>query len=195
MMTFAELLCQRKDAVVQRWVDAALATYGDKSSAALRRQKDPFANPIGHKLRTATPAIFQALLDGSDLDGSDLDGSGAEATGRQLHEIVKMRAVQQFSASDAVGFVFLLKDAVRAELPEATGNPQFAAELAALERRIDRIALVAFDVFVECREQVCELRINEVKRSVAWVVNKMAKRNGNKEAIGSACNEVDSQEV
>ena len=48
-----------------------------------------------------------------------------------------------------------------------------AADLGAIDGEIDRIALAAFDVFAECREQVYQLRIEEVKRRVAWVVGKM----------------------
>ena len=50
------------------------------------------------------------------------------------------------------------------------------SELAKLEADIDRIALAAFDVYVQCREQLCELRVNEVKRRVSWVMERMSKR-------------------
>ena len=36
--------------------------------------------------------------------------------------------------------------------------------------------MIAFEIFVECRESVCELRINEVKRRVSWVMEKMNAR-------------------
>ena len=55
----------------------------------------------------------------------------------------------------------------------ALGDARLLAELTELERQIDRVALAAFDVFVQCREQVYELRVNEVKRRVSWVVNRM----------------------
>jgi hypothetical protein len=113
-----------------------------------------------------TRGIFEALLDGAD----------AEKIRQHLHEIVRIRAVQEFSASEAVRFVFHLKAAVRAELTKASRDRRFSSELAEFEDQIDRIALVAFDVFVECREQVCELRVNEVKRRVSWVVDRMNRR-------------------
>jgi hypothetical protein len=166
MMTFRELLQENKDVIVQRWLDDVLATYPEASSAAFARQKDPFANPTGHSLRVGTRGIFEALLDGAD----------AEKIRQHLHEIVRIRAVQEFSASEAVRFVFHLKAAVRAELTKASRDRRFSSELAEFEDQIDRIALVAFDVFVECREQVCELRVNEVKRRVSWVVDRMNRR-------------------
>lgn len=166
MMTFRELLQEKKEAIVERWLSDVLATYPGESAAAFRRQKDPFANPVGHSLRVGTRGLFEALLDGMD----------AEKIHQYLLEIIKIRAVQQFSASQAVRFVFHLKQAVRGELPEAAGDPRFSEDLATLERQVDQIALAAFDVFVQCREQVCELRVNEVKRRVSWVVDNMNKR-------------------
>ncbi len=166
MMTFRELLQQNKEAIIQRWLESVLATYPEDSCAAFRRQEDPFANPVGHSLRVGTRAIVEALVDGMD----------AEKIRSALHEIIKIRAVQQFAASQAVCFVFHLKEAIRAELGEAVRDPRFSSEFVELEGQIDRIALAAFDVFVQCREQVCELRVNEMKRRVSWVVDKMNQR-------------------
>ncbi len=174
-MTFAARLLKSKDAIVTRWLDDLLATYSEDSSALFRGQKDRFANPVGQNLRTATREIVEALLDGAD----------DERIGRHLHEIVKIRAVQQFTASGAVGFVFQLKEAIRAELGKEVLEPGVSSELAGLEKRIDRMALVAFDIFVECREQVFELRVNEVKRSVSWAADRMKRRGVEPEPVDS----------
>ncbi|NQU22135.1 MAG: RsbRD N-terminal domain-containing protein [Candidatus Nealsonbacteria bacterium] len=168
-MAFRRLLQEKKDAIVRRWSDKALASYSGDSAAAFKRQKDPFANPIGHGLRVATQAIFDELLDGPDAKA----GPDMEKIGEHLFEVVRVRAVQQFSASEAVGFVFCLKDAVRAELGSAATDGRYLSELAEFDARVDRVALAAFDVFVECRERLLELRINEVKRTVPWAAQKM----------------------
>ncbi|MHC4675494.1 MAG: RsbRD N-terminal domain-containing protein [Planctomycetota bacterium] len=165
MMTLGQLLQENKDAIVQKWLDDVLASYPGDSSALFGRQKDPFTNPVGHSLRVGTRGIFEALLDGMD----------SEKIRQYLRQIVKIRAIQNFAASDAVYFVFQLKQAIRAQLGQAIREPQFCSELTKLEEQIDRIALEAFDVFVKCREQVCELRVNEVKRRVSWIVDKMNK--------------------
>ncbi|GAG33495.1 unnamed protein product, partial [marine sediment metagenome] len=146
---------------------------GLNSPFAFKRQKDPFANPVGHSLRVGTRRIFEALLRGMDLGKGDLGKMDVEKIRQDLHEMVKIRAVQQFSASEAVGFIFHLKEAVRAQLAEAVKDPRFSDELAQLDGQIDRVALAAFDLFVQCREQVYELRVNEVKRRVSWVMDKM----------------------
>jgi len=172
MMTFGELLQQNKNAIVGRWLEVALAVYPNEASAAFQRQKDPFANPVGHRLQTGTRVIFEELLGGMD----------AAAIRQHLHEIISTRAVQDLPPSRIVGFVFELKDAIRKELGGAADEPQFASDLTGLDNQIDRIALDAFDIFAECRERLCELRVNEVKRQVAWIVGKMNARDSDEPA-------------
>jgi hypothetical protein len=166
MMMLLELLEKRKDTIARRWLEGALSAYPDQSAAAFMRQTDPFANPVGHSLRVGTRGILDGLL----------RGTNAERISECLHEIIKIRAVQQFSPSEAVSFVFGLKEAIRAEAREEVGDPKFCSELAQFERQIDRVALAAFDLFVQCREQVYELRVNEMKRNVSWIVEKLNHR-------------------
>jgi hypothetical protein len=169
-MTLGELLRENQAAIVRRWLDGALAAYAPRAAALFKRQQDPYANPVGHALRRATQAVFEALM--ADV-GTHTD---AQQMQEHLHEVIKIRAVQDMSPSQAVGFVFLLKQAVREELSEVVGEPRFCGELAQLEAQIDRIALAAFDAFVDCRQQLCELRVNEVKRTVSWIADKLNRR-------------------
>jgi len=164
MGAFNAFLEQRKEAIVKRWIEAALSTYAAEAVSAFQRQKDPFANPIGHRLRTGTQEIFEALLD-DEIDGAKIR--------QHLKDIISIRAVQEFSASQALSFIFALKDAIRAALGERATDPQFAPDLVNMNGQIDQIALAAFDIFVECRERLSELRINEIKRQTSWVFGKM----------------------
>jgi hypothetical protein len=164
-MKLADLLRDHRDAIVERWFDDALSMYPAQAVAAFTRRKDPFANPVGHSLRAGTAGIFEALLEGADTS----------VIRRHLDEIIRIRAVQQLTASQAVGFVFLLKDAIRAELAPVDGDPELCPELLEIDRRIDEIALAAFDVYTRCREQVCQLRVNEMKRRVSWVMERQSR--------------------
>lgn len=162
MTKIREILKENRDAVIKWWIDDTLETYAPDASAAFKKQKDPFANPVGNSLRKGTRGIIEALIDGPD----------AERIRENLYEIIKIRAIQEFSPSKAVGFVFRLKEAVRAQLKKMGGTEKFSSELAEFDGQVDRIALAAFDIFVQCREQVSELRINEVKRRVSWIMEK-----------------------
>lgn len=162
-MKLADLLQEKKAAIADRWLKEIYATYPKDVSHFLRREKDRFANPAGHALRAGTRAILDGVLEGME----------AEKVCRHLDDVLKIRAIQEFTPSRAVSFVFLLKKAVRAELGKAAGDPRLAAELAGFEEGIDQVALFAFDIYVRNREKVYELRINEVKRSVSAIMKRM----------------------
>jgi hypothetical protein len=173
MMRLRQLLLEKRETIARRWLEVVLATYPGSSAAIFGREKDPFANPVGHGLRVGTEHILALLLDDAEL----------EDIGESLHGIMKIRAVQQFPPSRAVAFVFDLKGVVRAELGEAGADPRFATELAELDARVDRVALMAFDAYVACREQIYQLRVNEVKRQVSWVVGKVNRQESELELV------------
>lgn len=165
-MTLTEILRLKSDAIAQRWARVALGAYPDDSARLFRREKDPFANPVGHSVREGTRAILHGVIEGRDQ--SELR--------RHLDDVIRIRAVQQMTPSRAVGFVFDLKSAIRAELGEEDGDAGFVDQLAQLDEQIDRLALAAFDVYAECRQRVSDLKVNEVKRSVSWVIDRMNQR-------------------
>lgn len=164
-MTLLELLRQKRDALVSAWTKDALQAYPDDAAALFARGRDPFGNPVGHSIEVCTGRAVDALLNGVEVGD----------VCRHLEEVIRIRAVQEMPPSQAVGFVLRLKDVVRTLLDDSE-SPDLAGDLAVLHGRIDRLALAAFDVYVECRERVSELRINEVKRSVSWVVDRINRR-------------------
>ena len=95
---------------------------------------------------------------------------------RHLDEIIRIRAVQEIPPSQALSFVFSLKPILRKQIPEAAQDPKLARELEEMDARIDRVALAAFDLYTDCREEVSQLRISEVKRQVSWVLEKINQR-------------------
>ena len=169
VVTFGELLEKRKDTIVERWVDAVLSAYPSESAALFQAQRDPFANPLGHSVREGTRGIFQTILDG--MDQEDLR--------THLDKIVRIRAIQQLTPSEALSFVFSLRSIVRELIPEAVADARYREDLAEMDRKIDGVALAAFDLYAARREEVSQLRINEVKRQVAWAFGKKASTDDN----------------
>ena len=166
MSTLKDLLLDRRDAIAARWQKGALDIYARDAAVLFGREKDPFANPVGHALRTGTEAVLKGLASGEDV----------EKLAEALAEIVQMRAVQEVSPSKAIAFVFLLKEAVRAELGSQANDPGVAAALLKLDGQVDRLALATFDHYVKCRERVYELRVNEVKRSFSGLMGVLERR-------------------
>jgi hypothetical protein len=148
----AALLSEHKSALVAQWLHEMLQSYPESSVNFLSGQRDPFRNPVGHTLKEGLSLLFDRLVQSSDVSDTPpaLDG------------ILRIRAVQDISAGQAVAFIFLFKRIVRAEFPMA--STRFADELAALEERIDAMTLLAFDLFMKCRERIFEIKANESKR-------------------------------
>lgn len=160
-MMLRELLAQRQQALCARWLAAVLADYGVETAAMWQRERDPFANPVRHAYATAAPQLFEVVAGGGEL----------AAVAGPLREILRIRLVQQFAPSRAVAVVLMLRDAVRSELAaELAGG--LAPELEEVDRRVERILLLAFDIFVDLRGQIDQLRREELKRSVASLVRR-----------------------
>ena len=172
-MKFGDLLEERKDAIVERWVDEVLSAYSSDAAALFRAQQDPFANPLGHHVREGTRGIFQAILDG--MDEETLRG--------HLDKIIRIRAVQDLTPSQSLSFVFSLRSIVRDVIPEAEKNQRLQAGLAALDEKVDAAALIAFDLYSGMREELAQLRINEVKRQMGWVMDKINQQEAGPEEL------------
>jgi hypothetical protein len=154
------------DTIAERWVEEVLSAYPSDAASLFQREQDPFANPLGHGVREGTRGLLEAISGEMSLD----------QVRKHLDEIIRLRAVQELSPSQSLSFVFSLKSILRAQIPEAAQDPRLAQELNEVNTRIDRVALAAFDLYADCREEVSQLRISEVKRQVSWVLEKMNRR-------------------
>lgn len=131
-------------AVAKRWVEQTLASCRTPLMVHAASDEDPFRNPVAHTVRQNLTTLTQQLLGAMDQT----------AVASALDAIVRLRAVQDFSAAEAVGFVFDLRSLVReASSPIA----------ASLDQRIDQLALMAFDIYMNCRQQIFELRAREIR--------------------------------
>jgi hypothetical protein len=149
-MNIETLLVEKKKAIVQKWIDQVLDSYG--SPEFFKKQKDRFANPIGSTVSDGLTELYSVLVENRDI---------GEAS-KPLEDIIKIRAVQDFTPSNAVSFVYLLKNIVREELSSEKNREELFDSLSALEARVDKAALMAFDFYMDCRERLHQIRVNEV---------------------------------
>ena len=149
-----ELLANKRSSILNKWVQSIIDSYPPETSKFLRSQKDRFSNPVGFAISNTAENIFDEIInDNSDLEKIKLS----------LGDIIKIRAVQNFSPSSAVGFIFSLKKVVRDELEAGLSEKKNIDELLNLESVIDRVALIAFDLYMEAKEKVFKIRVNEIK--------------------------------
>ncbi len=160
---FGELLRPHRSRLLDRWRGAALAAYPEETRRFLVREKDRFQNPVG--------AILGSSLEGL-LDGL-LEGVPEGELAARAEDLMRVRAVQDLGTAGAVGFVFALREAAREALAQEEDAGAKEAELRELDRRLDRLALVLFDRYLACREEVAAIRVREDRRRVAVALKRL----------------------
>jgi hypothetical protein len=146
-MSFDELLRRKREEIREVWIGRIVEEYPAESGRFIRSKKDRFRNPIGETIEKGTAAVLDGLIEGADRE--TLRGA--------VDGMVRLRAVQDFPPSRAVGFLLGLKDVIRKKVGGHEG----------LEQRIDNLVLDAFDLYMQCREKVFEIRVNET-RARTW---------------------------
>ena len=154
-MILNKLLQQREDTIRRRWMEKIVDSYPDKTAVFLKQKRNQFANPVGHILASNVEVILQRFLQEADLKEFRVP----------LSEIIRIRSVQTFSPSQAISFVYLLKDTIRDELQDEVRDRQAFGELLEIEDRVDELGSLAVDLYMQSRERIFELRVNEIKRT------------------------------
>jgi len=165
-MNRLEQLSAIKKTVVDAWCESIVTSYPKETADFLRRTGDRFDNPVGHTLTENSEKLFEQLLGEIDRD----------ETMRLLDEVIRIRALQKFTASEAVNFVFDLKRIVAGQVAKAPDDGGLQEEVSILESRIDEMALLAFDVFMKCRESLYEIRANDARRQTSILLQRLNKR-------------------
>jgi hypothetical protein len=156
MPELASILIAKKKDAIKRWNDLTLETYAPETARLWRNEKDRFANPVGYRFQTGMTGIIDQLL----ADDGTMEGAKYEPF---LDEIVRVRAVQDFTPSQAVSFVYLLKKVMRELLWQDVVEKNLFEELMILESRVDVLGLLALDIYCKCREALYQTRITQVK--------------------------------
>jgi hypothetical protein len=153
-----KLLSQKKSIIVEKWIESIITSYPKETYEFLRLQKNRFSNPAGYIISDCAEKVFSEIM----------NGYNAEIISQSLNDIMRLRAVQDFLPSQAVGFVFLLKQIIRSEIDPEVYDEIISQELSELENRIDETALVAFNLYAEAREKIYEIRIKELKARLPY---------------------------
>ncbi|WP_406676481.1 RsbRD N-terminal domain-containing protein [Moorella sp. ACPs] len=146
-----EILTKRKSTILQKWYQRILDSYPAETARFLREEQDPFANPVGTTIYHGLEGLYEEILAGMD----------AGRVRSYLDSIIRIRAVQDFSPSQAVAFIFQLEHVLKEEL--AGEIQEKGLSLEELETRLEELALLAFDIYMQCREQLWEIKIEEIK--------------------------------
>jgi hypothetical protein len=154
-MRLNNLLAQRKTSIVKKWFAATIETYPPDTANFLKSQKDPFANPVGKTISKGLEGLFNEFLKEMDY----------EIIISFLDPIIRIRAIQNFSPAQAVSFIFLLKKAIRENIKKEVSEEQLFNELLLFESKIDQLAMIAFNLYMQCKEKIYDLKANEMRNS------------------------------
>jgi len=170
-MMMQDLFKKNKVVILERWFDLILETYPANTATMMRKDKNQFTNPVGSTLSREIEVLFKNLCEGSQ----------DEKCQSSLDSILKIRSVQDFSPSKAVGFIFLLKRAIGETLKNEICKESVMDEWLRFQSRVDNLALQAFDAYMECREKICEIRINQARTEKEMAFRMMERMTPSKE--------------
>lgn len=151
--TLRQRLIDKKKEILTDWRNIIFNSYPSDSVQFLKNEQDRFNNPIGSCIREVTEDIYTGLIENVKIDELFV----------ALDRIIRIRSVQDYTPSQAIAFMNALKLAIRHKCEDIDTDENFRAFLD-LESRIDRLTFLAFDIYMQCREKIYEIRINDMKR-------------------------------
>ncbi|MFC1840650.1 RsbRD N-terminal domain-containing protein [Thermodesulfobacteriota bacterium] len=164
-MSLKDLLSSRKKDILKKWQERIFQSYPAGSKRFLTSETDKFANPVGYSIKEKAENLFDELV--------NEDGFNPVRVGPILDNIIRIRAIQDFSPSEAVSFIYLLKDAITDELeglPEPGRNMLF--DIISFYNKIDRAAMTAFELYMKCREKLFEIKVEGAKNQISGLLRR-----------------------
>ena len=157
-MGLEKKLGSKREEIVKQWFDCVVKTYASDSSRFLLNTKDPMSNPVGSNIQSSLIQVFDALIEGKDR--SEIKPL--------LDPPIRIRAVQEFSPSQAVAFVLNLKTIVR----DVLGDGINEKDRIDFDMKVDGLLLIAFDIYMGCREQIFRFKADHVKSRTLKLLEK-----------------------
>ena len=142
-----------KDEIIKKWFEATLQTYAPDTAKFYKGQKDQFANPVGNINAQGVAFLLDQLL--NDFE--------ADAVKAYLDPIIRIRAVQDFTPSQATAFILSLKKILRDCLSDKLKDAAIVLELLSFESKIDELCLMAFDIYMACKEKIYQISANDMR--------------------------------
>ncbi len=171
-MNLNQHLTEKRSAILKAWHDAVMVISNGSAPSFLERQRTLVVDATGYDLERGIDGLFDALLLGVIPD----------EVSRFLDSMIRIRAAHDFTASQAVAFILEVKKAVRKELGnEVLNELQLREELSVWNSVVDDLVLFAFDIYVQHREAVLELKADEAKKETLRILKKAKLINADEE--------------
>jgi hypothetical protein len=166
MKTLRHLLEGSRQTIMASWHETVFRVYLADTVRFLKNEPDPFANPVGQTTSRSLEPLWDHLVTGSDRSDAM----------PFIDDLMRIRAIQRIEPSEALSFLFSLKQIVREQLGVHSLDRGLLEEILAFETRIDDLALSAFDSYLACRERLSEIRAMELRGRSERVLAELNRR-------------------
>jgi hypothetical protein len=150
-MELTEAFEKKEKEIVASWIDKTLDSY--VSSSFFKQSADRFANPVGANIKDGLTRIYGFITSDADM----------EEIKSPLDQLIRIRAVQEFTPGQAIAPVMEIKWIVRQVFSADKKTRVLLGQLDSFDCSVDRLTLLAFDIYSECREQLYRNRVRELK--------------------------------
>ncbi|NLT96092.1 MAG: hypothetical protein GXW85_11310 [Clostridia bacterium] len=147
-------LAENKETLLNRWFHLVLEAYPTESAKHFGNLKSQFGNPVGFNIYEGLGLIYDELLQSKVNE---------ENMFKALDKILRIMAVQNVPPSQAVRFMFKLKNIVREAVKKELAAGKLVEDLLIFEDKIDQTVLLGFNIYLNCRETIYKIRLHEVK--------------------------------
>jgi len=150
--------CLKKyhDELLKAWFELLINSYPQESVKYFEKHKNTFTNPVGSNIHLAMDNILKELSGEKDAD----------KIYSELEMILRIRAVQDVKASQAVSFIMAFKPLLAKVLaPDLAKGEISQAQLEDFYGYIDTLAMLGFDIYVESRELIYQMRIKQIRET------------------------------
>jgi hypothetical protein len=152
-----------KASVMDSWFESILSNYPPEAARIIKREKDPFTNPVGYNLRLGMEGILNWFA--GEANQQDVLVS--------LDKIIRIRAVQDFPPSQTVIVLISFKQIVEKQMTKEFRNQDLLWKNWRLfDEEIDRLMLESMDIYAECREKLSQIKVDEANKRVFSLLRK-----------------------
>ena len=162
-MGMQDFFAENKTKWVSLWFDGLIRQYPFESTPFFKNTADPFSNPVGTAVKDGLNALYPLLTTGTPAP---------EKLREVLDPIIRIQAVQDFSASVALSFLSDFRKIVKSGLKR---RQKETGDMEAVDRvfeNIDTAMLIAIDIYVSCVKKLYELRATQFRNSVRQLLIK-----------------------
>jgi len=151
---YKNILINKRTEFMKKWQLQAIETYPPETIKYLLHEKDEFANPVGAAMVKCFGALYNELT--GEMNPDKICSA--------LDDFIKIKSVQDCSPLHSLNFIFLLKQIIFDEFKKEHPSITLIDGVIEVNKRVDKIALIAFDLYMKNREKMYTLKSDEFKR-------------------------------